>query len=101
MANPTISEANDALEDLSRDPKAQALARWREDQLKLYRVELATAERRGQEDGLRSARETLRALCVALGVELTKEREAQVDGATLDQIDRIRDALVQSRSWPD
>jgi len=51
MQNPDIDEANEALGRLSEDPKARALARWREDQLRLYRVELKTAERRGLERG--------------------------------------------------
>ena len=101
MANPIISEANTALEDLSRDPKAQALARGREDQLRLYRIELATAERRGREQGLRSVREMLRALCEAFGIELTDDQEKQIADATLEQLDGLRDEIVRSRRWPD
>jgi predicted transposase/invertase (TIGR01784 family) len=51
MQNRDIDKANQALGRLSEDPKARALARWREDQLRLYRVELTTAERRGRLEG--------------------------------------------------
>ena len=53
MDNPVIEKANDALDALSQDPKAQALARWREDQMRLYRVEMAAAKQKANEEGLR------------------------------------------------
>ena len=97
MENPVIEQAYTALEELSRDPKAQALARWREDQLRLYRVELATAERRGRMDGLK---EDLRAVCEAFDIELTNERIGQLESASLDELIALRDAILSSRAWP-
>ena len=97
MENPVIGKAFTALEELSRDPKAQALARWREDQLRLYHVELATAERRGRQEGLK---EDLRAFCTAFGIDLTDERTKQLESATLDELIALRDSILSSRAWP-
>jgi predicted transposase/invertase (TIGR01784 family) len=102
MTHPHIQKANEALEELSRDPEAQALARWREDQLRLHRVELATAEKRGLEKGLETGlRAELKTACQILGIEWTPERDAQVAGADKAGLERLRAHLVEHRSWPD
>ncbi len=97
VANPIISEANDALEQLSRDPKAQALARWREDQLRLYRVELAAAEARGVQ---KRARKAVFDMCELLDIELTAERKALVENSSSSELDNLCMEIKRLRSWP-
>jgi predicted transposase/invertase (TIGR01784 family) len=103
MNNRDISEATDALERLSQDPKAQQLARWREDQLRMYRVELTAIEKRGVEHGLEQGREEgLReAVRVLLGSELSAGREAALAAMGATQLTALIDHLRQHRRWPE
>lgn len=106
MANPNIQKATEALEALSQDPQVQALARWREDQLRLHRVEMAAIERRGHEAGrqegeVEELRATLRQLCDLLGLERTPEREAAIATGELELLRALKQHLFTHRSWPD
>lgn len=110
MDNPHIRKANEALEALSRDPKAQALARWREDQLRLHRVEMAAIERRGVEKGIeqgieqgieKERRATVRVLCEALGIEWTPERQSIVAEAKASDLEVLKRHLATHRAWPE
>ena len=56
MDNPVIEKANDALDTLSEDPKAQALAQRREDQMRLYRIEMTAAKQKASEEGMKEGR---------------------------------------------
>ncbi len=100
MGNEDIRKATEALDRLSQDPKAQSLARWREDQMRMYRVELAAIERRGLEQGIEQGREQ--------GIAEGREREAralvrrQLDkkfgplgAATLAQLDAADHAVLE------
>ncbi|MEM7677313.1 MAG: Rpn family recombination-promoting nuclease/putative transposase [Myxococcota bacterium] len=117
MKNTIINEANDALKQLSRDPDAQRLARWREDQLRLSRVEMTetkkAAEREGREKGRKEgrkegrregreeeARDGIRALCRAFEITLSSDREERINNATLEQLNFLRDSMLQQRRWP-
>ena len=184
MDNPVIEKANDALDALSQDPKAQALARWREDQMRLYRVEMAAAKQKANEEGLRegieegmnrglkegmnkglkegmnkglkegmnkglkegmnkglkegmnkglkegmnkglkegmnkglkegmnkglkegmnegqkmAANAAIRAICTAFDIEITTERQQFLSNATIEQLNTLRDNLLQSKEW--
>lgn len=78
------------LEALSQDPKAQALARWRKDQLRLHRIEMAAIERRCIEKGIEQGRDeerekqraelraTVRQLCGLFEIDWTPERESAI-----------------------
>ncbi|MEO0854060.1 MAG: Rpn family recombination-promoting nuclease/putative transposase, partial [Cyanobacteria bacterium J06648_11] len=122
MENTIINEANQALTQLSRDPEAQRLARWREDQLRLYRVEMTAAQRtarqkgleegleKGREEGLEKgqlagrqseAREVIRSLCKAFDIEWVDGYEEHIQNATLDQLGLLREHILKLRSWPD
>ena len=83
MANPDIDKATRALEQLSQDPKARMLPQWREDELKLWRVSLATAEQRGwtagEASGLDRGRtqglqQAIESLCDVLDIPLDETR---------------------------
>ena len=120
MDNPVIEKANDALDALSQDPKAQALARWREDQMRLYRVEMAAAKQKANEEGLRegieegmnrglkegmnkgqkmAANAAIRAICTAFDIEITTERQQFLSNATIEQLNTLRDNLLRSKEW--
>jgi hypothetical protein len=40
-------------------------------------------------------------LCEAFGVELTAERQAQLDHATQTELERLHHAIAVDRRWPD
>jgi predicted transposase/invertase (TIGR01784 family) len=130
MQNADIHEANQALEQLSQDPEAQRLARWRKDQLRLYRMELGIAERKAREDGLKQGREdglkqgredglkqgredglkqgredglrlAVRRLCEALGIGLTPEQDGWIATSSAAELDKVTEQLVSLRRWPD
>jgi hypothetical protein len=89
--NPDIDHANQALGRLSKDPEARALARWREDQLRLYRVELTTAERRGRLEG--GAALLQRQLERKFG-PLPDQLKDRLAGATEEQLDRWAERIL-------
>ena len=107
--NPDIDQAREALDRLSQDPQARLLARWREDQLRLYRVELAAREERGrregreegrhegQQEGIRTA---IEALCEVLAIELSPERHAALAAMDEAALDELLAHLRQHRAWP-
>ncbi len=106
MTNRDIRQANQALEQLSQDPEAQRIARWREDQLRLYRMELATAERRGREEGREEGLEkglqgTVRALCEMLGIELGPDKANALSTMRSAELSTLVDYLKRNRSWPE
>jgi hypothetical protein len=57
VQDPDDDKPNEVSHGSNDELKARLMARWREDQLRLYRVELKMAERRGFEQGLKEARE--------------------------------------------
>ena len=95
MEDRNIQRANDALEKLSQDPKVRELARWREDQLRLYRMELLTAERRGEQIGEqigevrgehKMAVEMLRSLLIQKFGALPPSHEDALEEASIDTL---------------
>lgn len=101
VGKPNIEKANAALEALSEDPKAQTLARWREDAIRLDRVERASARRAAHTEGVEKQRRAgVRRICETLQIELTPEREQRLAAASPDELDALQDHLVLHRSWP-
>ena len=107
MGNEDIRKATEALDRLSQDPKAQRLARWREDQMRMYRVELAAIERRGldqgREQGIEQGREQeARALIRRLLDEkfgpLGAASLTQLDAADHAALERYADRILTARS---
>jgi hypothetical protein len=99
MDNPDIRKANEALGRLSEDPKARLLARWCEDELRLQRVELKTAESRAREQG---REETARAIArrqleIKFG-PLSEAARQCLDAANLQMLECFADRLVTARS---
>ncbi|MEM7676482.1 MAG: hypothetical protein AAF449_10810, partial [Myxococcota bacterium] len=109
-------KANEALKKLSQDPEAQRLARWREDQMFLYQVEMTEAkknakeegqkegrregQKEGRREGLTATRQSAFDICEVLGVHLTDEQRAFIDQASLEELKDLRSALKQLRRWP-
>jgi predicted transposase/invertase (TIGR01784 family) len=102
MGNEDIRKATEALDRLSQDPKAQSLARWREDQMRMYRVELAAMERRGLERGLEQGLERERTLIRRLLDKkfgpLCAATLAQLDVADHAALERYADRVLTARS---
>ena len=110
MANPDISKAKEALERLSEDPKARMLAQWREDELKLQRVALATAEQRGHEAGkaegeafgrAQGLQQAIESLCEVLEISLDEPRRARVEQSDIAALESVLSHLRSQRSWPE
>ncbi len=130
MANEDIRRANEALEVLSQDPKAQDIARRREDQLRLQRMEMAALEKRYMEKGMRKGikegvkkgvkkgmrkgieegvkegqigelLETLRQLCEVFEIELGPPREANVATMGVEDLRALKQHLLTHRCWPE
>ncbi len=97
MANPDIHKATNAMEQLSQDPKARMLAQWREDELKLQRVALATAEQRGRNEGLKQA---IDSLCDVLEIPLDDARRARVEQSDAVALESLLGHLRTVRCWP-
>ncbi len=113
MANPDIQKATKALEQLSQDPKARMLAQWREDELKLQRVALATAEQRGRNEGRKEGhdegrkegraealKEAIGSLCDVLEIPLDDARRARVDQSDAVALESLLGHLRTERRWP-
>ncbi len=99
--NPDIDQAREALDRLSQDPQARLLARWREDQLRLYHVELAAREERGRGEGRQEGiRTAIEALCEVLAIELSPERHAALAAMDEAALDALLAHLRQHRAWP-
>ena len=130
MHNPDVKEANEALERLSQDPEAQRLAQQRTDELRLAMHERTIFARKQREKGLEDGRKqgledgrkqgledgrkqgfedgrklslkaALRDICQLLGIALTAARVAQLEAATDDELDQLRQDIVKLRGWPD
>ena len=113
MNSPIIAKATEALEELSQDPAARDLARRREDQLRLYRMELSEAkkaglklgreegreegEAKGREEGLLTA---IRAVCANAQVEVSVERAVWLEGLKPSELTDVLNALLSTRGWP-
>ncbi|MBN2192874.1 MAG: PD-(D/E)XK nuclease family transposase [Polyangiaceae bacterium] len=98
MRNQDIGKANQALERLSQDPAARDLARWREDQIRLYEMELGTAREEGREEGIRTA---IEALCEVLGLELSPARRSVIVAMSASELTPLLESLKQHRRWPE
>jgi predicted transposase/invertase (TIGR01784 family) len=88
MENSDISKANEALGRLSEDPKARALARWREDQLRLHRVELKTAEQRAEQRGRKEG-------TLALTRRLLEKKFGPLSDSTIIRLEAADHATVE------
>jgi hypothetical protein len=98
MSDPTIREAEAALERLSDDPRAreEALKRSWElaDQEAVIRKKVAQAHKEGLEAALER-------LCASLGVELGESERARIAESTSDALLSLLDHVAQHRSWPE
>jgi hypothetical protein len=43
---------------------------------------------------------TIEQLCASLGIEVAAARRAELDAASLDQLQRLIHRLFEERSWP-
>jgi predicted transposase/invertase (TIGR01784 family) len=105
MVYPDLQDAKEALDRLALDPEAQWLARMREHELAHYeatkRREAEAARNTGREEGRRLAMvTTLEQLCTSLGIELDAPRRAELEAASLDELQRLITRLFEERSWP-
>jgi predicted transposase/invertase (TIGR01784 family) len=98
MGNEDIRKATEALDQLSQDPNAQSLARWREDQVRTYRVELAATERRGLERGLERERALIRRQLDKKFGPLADATLARLDAADHAALERYADRVLTARS---
>jgi len=107
MDNADIRKATEALDQLSQDPKAQWLARWREDQMRMFRVEQAAIERRGLKKGLvqgiergreQEARGLIRRMLDRKFGPLGASALAQLDAADHAALERYADRVLTARS---
>src|SRR5262249_48335433 len=113
--DPIMAEAKEALERLSAEPSAQALAEARE-RAEVYKALYAQAVREegreegrqeGREEGRQEGREegrgALRAsvlrLAGTLGVAVDAHRN-ELESATFERLQAILDHLVLHRTWP-
>lgn len=93
--DPSMSLAKKTLEALSQDPTVCRLAREREDALALYRIDLATSRRLGEQEGLRDGKATL--LLKLLGKCFGPPSEAtlaRVAAATPEQLDTWAERML-------
>ena len=93
----------------SADPKARMLAQWREDELKLQRVALATAEERGRREARKERQDEGRAdgfkqgidaLCDVLEIPLDDARRCHVDQSDAVALESLLRHLRTERCWP-
>lgn len=129
MTDPNLRQVKSALEQLSEDPRAQHLAferqielNSRERYLEIAREKaeaeghakglsegleegrsegLAEGRSEGQAKGRAALAETIELLCRGARVELTVDRRAVLDRASLDDLGRIVGSLALQRSWPE
>ena len=103
MQNRDIEKANEALGRLSQDPHARMLAQWREDELRLQKVELATAKREGLERGLEQGLEHGQRALVRRQLEkkfgpLDEETHARLDAANHATLEQYADRILTAAS---
>ena len=106
MNDPTIGEAHTALERLSADPAARALARDREMAMATYRIEMAAAisegeakgKAEGKAEGLRVA---IDSLCEVLGIALDQTRAAELASCSPSELEVLIARLKRLKRWPD
>jgi predicted transposase/invertase (TIGR01784 family) len=105
MSDPVMGKAKHALDILSAEPTAQELARQRELAQWTYEFEMATARKEGRDEGRAEGEQALRlaveGICDVLGIELDATRRGRLDGMTLDELQRLHEALRTGRRWPD
>ena len=114
MADPAIGEAKGALERLSADPAAKALARQRELAMATYRIEMAAALREGKEEGLREGeakglregeakglRVAIEDLCEALGIPLDDVRRGEIAASDASALAALRAEIKRTKGWPE
>ena len=101
MTDPAIRQAKEALDELSADPEARALAFERE--RAAWNRELTRRLERdaGREEGERGLRNAIVDLCAAFGIQLSEEQQTQLSNARLDDLQRLHHAIAVSRHWPD
>lgn len=113
MSDPYIDKARAALEELSRDPKNQALVRAREDALRIYQFETASLKRKVMAEGLAEGRQkglaegaalqrrsSIQLLCRVLEIDWTPERARQVDELGGEVLEALEQHLATHRAWP-
>jgi hypothetical protein len=97
MTNPDIARAKEALDQLSADPAARALARERELAVRQQQRSLQLAEERGEARGLR---QNVEQLCRVFGIELTPARKDLLAGSTTEDLNKLHEAIALNRAWP-
>jgi len=97
VEDPIMAEAKQALETLSADPDAQALAEARRD-AKVYRSEYAKQLRKeGRVEGLVSA---LDQFAATIGLPVPPERRAQWLTMTAAELERLAKHVFEHEAWP-
>jgi hypothetical protein len=105
MNNPDIARAKEALDQLSADPAARALARERELAVRQQQRSLQLAEEKGEARGeargeAKAARRGIEQLCQMFGVELTPSRRELLAGAAMEDLERLLGVIAREREWP-
>jgi len=101
MTDPNMLRANQALNDLSADPKARQLAEDRKVWHYFYDRGLQLSERAGREKGRAEGLVTaVRTACELLGIELDTAREARLSSASIAELEELLDSLKRARRWP-
>lgn len=101
VEDPMMAEAKQALETLSADPEAQALAEARRD-AKVFRSEYAKQLRKegraeGRVEGLVSALDQFAAIA---GLTVSSERRAQWLMMTATDLERLTKYVFEQKAWP-
>ncbi len=97
VEDPMMAEAKQALETLSADPEAQALAEARRD-AKVFRSEYAKQLRKeGRVEGLVSALDQFAAVA---GLPVSPERRAHWLAMTASELERLAQHVFEHKAWP-
>ena len=95
MSDPNIREAKQALDHLSADPTARALAEERHRALHFYQEDMELA----REEGMRRGR--IEMLCEMLDVSIDGARRQHLDRLDAAILDSLLEHLRTHRRWPD
>jgi predicted transposase/invertase (TIGR01784 family) len=97
MNYPNIAPAKEALDILSDDPEARALARERQLGELTYQSGLREAKAEGKAESLQ---EMIRDLCLAFGIELDASREERLTRGTAEELQSLLKAISVDHRWP-
>jgi predicted transposase/invertase (TIGR01784 family) len=99
--NPIMAEAKKALERLSSDPDARALAEARLKAQVYLTLRDKQSREEGREEGASAElREAIHGLCEVLGLAWTEERRRESTTADVDRLREIAAHLRKHRDWP-